>query len=341
MAALTRRSDYTVAEQLFAQPYEFEYYQSIRILAALRPESKPFGESENPKDDPVQIQSRISYATPASDIHSIFPNKYYDRPPIMTINFLGISGIQGPLPQPYMDLLVDRLQHKDTAFRDFLDIFNHRFASMWYRLQKKHIPGLQMIPAEKTAIGKIILDLAGLAGIDIERELDVHSRSILQYTPLFWQRQRNAAGLQKLLESYFKVKVSLKEFRGSWRNALPEDWTRIGRTGQYQYLGQSTILGKRSWDETAGVGLYLIGLPWGQYLTHLPGGHGNDAFRSLIRFYGGLNRTFELQATLKRNQIPPSYMKAGFRLGQTTWLSRGEGQGFVQDPQVLLMRDRG
>ncbi len=339
MAALTRRSDYTIVEQLFAQPYEFEYYQSIRILAALRPDSKPFGETENPKEDPLQIQSRIGYAAPASDIHSIFPNKYYDRPPIMTINFLGIAGVQGPLPQPYTDLIVERLRHKDTAFRDFLDIFNHRLASFWYRLQKKHIPGLEMAPAEKTSVGQAILDLAGLVDINIEETLNVHSRSILQFTPLFWQRQRNAAGLKKLLEGYFKVKIHLKEFKGAWRKAPSEDWTRLGQSGQHHHLGQSTILGRRSWDESAGVTLHLVALSWEQYLSHLPGGHGNDAFRSLIRFYSGLDRNFDLMGTIKRHEIPPSLMASGFRLGQTTWLTRGKGEGFKQDPQVLLMRN--
>lgn len=341
MAALTRRSDYTVAEKFFAQPYEFEYYQSIRILAALRPESKSFGETENPKDDPVQIQSRISYAAPASDIFSIFPNKHYGRPPIMTVNFLGIAGIQGPLPQPYTELITERLRHKDTAFRDFLDMFNHRLASFWYRLQKKHVAGLEMVPVEKTSIGKIILDLAGLVDVNIEKELNVHSRSIVHFAPLFWQRQRNTAGLKQLLESYFKVKVRIQEFTGAWRNAPPEDWTRIGLSGQHQRLGISTILGKRSWDQAAGVSIHLVGLSWQQYLSHLPGGHGNDTFKSLIRFYSGLGRTFDLMGTIKRHEIPASYLGAEFRLGQTTWLTRGQGQGFDRDPEVLLMRDVG
>lgn len=341
MAALTRRSDYTVAEQLFAEPFEFEYYQSIRILSALRPESKPFGESENPKDDPVQIQSRVSYIAPSSDIHSLFYSKFYDRPPIMTINFFGIAGVQGPLPQPYTDLIIERLRHKDTAFRDFLDIFNHRHASFWYRIQKKHIPGLEMVEAEQTSVGQAILDLAGLIDIDIKGVLNIHPRSMLHFTPLFWQRQRNLVGLKRLLEGYFKVKVRLEEFRGAWRKAPPEDWTRIGKTGQHQHLGWSTILGRRSWDQAAGVGIHLVGLSWEQYLSHLPGGHGNDAFQSLIRFYSGLNRTFDLMGTIKRHEIPPSYLGKGFRLGQTTWITRGNGKGFAQDPEVLLMRDVG
>lgn len=339
MATLTRRSDSTVANLLFTQPYEFEYYQSIRILAALRPEAQPFGESEHPKDDPVQIQSRISYAAPASDIFSLYPNRLYDRPPLMTINFLGIAGIQGPLPQPYTDLIVERLRHKDTAFRDFLDIFNHRYASFWYRLQKKHTPGLEMVPPERTSVGKAILDLAGLVNIDIQKSLGVHTRSILHFTPLFWQRQRNAAGLQKLLRGYFKINMHLEEFKGAWCAAPQEDWSRIGKSGQHQRLGVSTLLGRRSWNQASGVSLQLTELTWQQYLTHLPGGQGHAELLSLARFYCGLVHTLQLWGSIRHQDIPASVLTGNFKLGQTTWLTRGKGQGFKHDPQVLLAKN--
>lgn len=337
MGALTRRSDYSVAEQLYSAPYEFEYYQAIRILTALRPESKSFGESENPKDDPVQIQARISYATPASDLQSIFASRYYDRPPILTINFFGIAGVQGPLPQPYTDMITERLRHRDTAFRDFLDIFNHRHASFWYRLQKKHIVGLDMVPAEETSVGKAILDLAGLNQIDVGQVTSLHSRSILHFTSLLWQRQRTAGGLKKLLEGYFKLPVDIHEYYGIWRKPPPEDWTRLGQTGQHQTLGQTTILGQRTWDETAGVRIHLKQMTWKHYLQHLPGGHGNDDFQSIVLFYAGLNRIIKLHATVDRRQIPPSHLTRELRLGQTSWLTRGQGLGFLRDPEVVLI----
>lgn len=337
MGALTRRSDNTIADQLFSAPYEFEYYQSIRILAALRPESKPFGESEHPKYDPVQIQSRISYATSSSDVHSIFASRYYDRPPIMTINFFGIAGVQGPLPQPYTDMITERLRHRDTAFRDFLDIFNHRYASFWYRLQKKHIVGLEMVPAEQTSVGKAILDLAGLNQIDITQATSLHSRSILHFTSLLWQRQRSAGGLKKLLEGYFKLPITVHEYFGVWRKPPPEDWTRLGRAGQYQVLGQTSVLGQRTWDESAGVRIYMKQMTWKQYLEHLPGGHGNDDFVSLTRFYIGLDKVLKLYATVNRHQIPASRLGKDLRLGQTSWITRGASHGFDTDPQVVLL----
>jgi type VI secretion system protein ImpH len=343
MAARTRRSDPPVAEQLFTQPFEFDYFQSIRILAVLRPESKPFGESENPKDDPVQIQSRVGYEAPSSDIYNLFPSKFYDRPPIMTVNFLGIAGVQGPLPQPYTDLITERLRRKDTAFRDFLDIFNHRYASLWYRLEKKHIPGLEMVAVEETPIGKAILDLAGFADLDIENLLNIHSRSILACAPLFWKCQRSTAGLKKILETYFKIPIRVTELQGGWRRAPAEDWTAIGWTGRHQHLGWSTILGRRSWDQGSGIRVHLGTLSWGPYLEHM-NGHHNEIFRSLIQLYLGLIVNFELRGNLKRAEIPPAYLRkgdqGGLRLGQTTWLTRGHGHGFEKDPEVLLMRER-
>jgi len=49
------------------------------------------------------------------------------------VNFMGIAGIQGPLPLPYTEILMSRMRQKDMAFRDFLDIFNHRLVSVFTR----------------------------------------------------------------------------------------------------------------------------------------------------------------------------------------------------------------
>lgn len=349
METAARRSDNplknTVEDDLYAQPYEFNFHQAVRILSSLKP-GHHFGEGLNPKQDPVQIRSHISYAVPSSDLHSLKANRLSDYPPILSVNFFGIAGIQGPLPQPYMELLTDRLRQKDTAFRDFLDMFNHRLVGCWYRVEKKFIPGLEHVPADETSIGRSVLDLAGFGIPELTERIHIHNRSLMNYAPLFWQRQKSVAGLQKLLMGYFKCDVGIHEFYGAWRIPPLEDQSRIGVTSgllgaRYNSLGRSMILGSKSWDNSAGLSIRLRQLSWATYLKHLPGGSGNDTFRDLVRLYAGLNCILELRATVKRDEIPPSLLGIGLYLGQTSWLTRGNGKGFKSDPEVILMRERG
>ena len=349
METAARRSDnpliQTTEELLYSQPYEFNFHQAVRILSSLKP-GRHFGEEHLPKQDPVRIRSHISYAVPSSDLHSLQINQLPDYPPILSVNFFGIAGIQGPLPQPYTELLSDRLRQKDTAFRDFLDMFNHRLVSCWYRVEKKYIPGLEHIPSEETSIGRSILDLAGFGIPELTERVHIHNRTLLNYAPLFWQRQKSVAGLQKLLMGYFKCDVSIHEFYGAWRTPPVEDQSRIGvpsgpNGARYNALGQSVILGSKSWDNSAGLRIRLRRLSWSTYLKHLPGGSGNDSFRDMVRLYGGLSCIIEMRATVNAKEIPSSLLGVGLYLGQTSWITRGKGKGFTVDPDVLLLRERG
>lgn len=372
METSARRTDnsltpytYTIEEKLFAEPYEFDFYQIIRILSSLRksellPEQEEeasldpisseqplsdytsFGKGVHIRTEPACIKSSISYSVHRSDVQSLSRHFLPDHPPILTVNFLGVAGIQGPLPQPYTELLSNRLQEKDFAFRDFLDIFNHRFVSFWYLVEKKHIPGLEQVPPDTTDIGKTILDIAGFSQPILLEHLHLDTRSLLNYAPLFWQRQRSIAGLHKIIKGYFGTEVIIQEFFGAWRTPPKEDWSLLGsQKGRYQKLGISFIVGKRSWDASAGICLTLVDLPWSTYLKHLPGTPGNEALHDLCRLYSGLGFILDLKAILKKEEIPPAILGEELYLGQTSWITRGHGLGFKRNPHVRLLREQG
>lgn len=337
MATVTRRSNYSLESQLYQETYDFEFSQAIRIFEALSPGCASFGEGDNPLKEALQVKSRLTLSVSSSDLYSVAAPVKGDKRPILTVNFLGIAGIQGPLPDPYTELVIDRVRHKDHSARDFLDIFNHRLVSFWHRIRKKVVLGMEQVPPESTNAGKTFLDLLGLNSLYLRHKLRVPDRSLLAFTPLFWQRNKSTAGLQQLLKSYFKTEIHIQELQGHWRQALAEDLTLIGNIkGQYNSLGRSTIVGKRSWDQAAGIRIFLKQLGWTKYLSHLPGQHGHAALASLTKFYAGIEHKFSFYAAVNHLEIPPVHLGKGSRLGQTTWLTRGDGQGFRQDPVMQL-----
>ncbi|WP_032112997.1 type VI secretion system baseplate subunit TssG [Candidatus Paracaedibacter symbiosus] len=340
MATVARRSDYSLESDLYQETYEFEFSQAIRILEGLNQNSISFGEGDDPLKEALQVKSRLTLAVSSSDIYSVTAPLGGDHRPILTVNFLGLAGIQGPLPTPYTDLVIDRVRHKDTSSRDFLDIFNHRLASFWHRVRKKVVLGMEQIPPESTVAGKTFLDLLGLNSHYLRHKLRVPDRSLLTFAPLFWQRTKSTAGLQQLLKSYFQTEIHIQELQGHWRQGALEDLSLMGtQKGQYNVLGKSVILGKRSWDQAAGIRIFLKQLSWKKYLTHLPGQHGHAALASLTKFYGGIDHKFTFYAAIKREEIPPTLLGKVARLGQITWLTRGKGQGFDNNPVMRLSYD--
>src|SRR5262249_36158429 len=138
----------SVASWLFDEGYRFDFYQAVKLLELLQPDSTAVGEGAEPEKEAVRFTSKISMAFPATDVATIHPPKHPGTPAEMTVNFLGLAGCLGPLPPPYTELILDSVRRHDTALRDFLDIFNHRLVSLLYRVRKKHHLGLDSTAPE-------------------------------------------------------------------------------------------------------------------------------------------------------------------------------------------------
>jgi type VI secretion system protein ImpH len=50
---------------------------------------------------------------------------------------MGLIGPVGVLPTPYTEFVAERQRSHDTALADFLDIFHHRIASLFYKAWEK------------------------------------------------------------------------------------------------------------------------------------------------------------------------------------------------------------
>ena len=178
MATVTRRANPSLEEQIETTPYEFDFHQAVRLLEKMRPEATPLGEGSNPMKEALSIESRVTLSPSGADIQNLALSET-DKPPVLTINFLGLAGIQGPLPTPYTELILERLRHKDTSFKDFLDIFNHRLASFWHRMRKKFVLGIAQVRPDTTPAGKVFLDLVGIESHPLRDRLSISDQAFL------------------------------------------------------------------------------------------------------------------------------------------------------------------
>lgn len=339
MATIARRTNTSLEEQIEKTPYEFDFHQAVRLLEKLRPEANPLGEGSNPLKEALSIQSRVTLSSSGADIQSLTLSET-DKPPVLTVNFLGLAGIGGPLPTPYTELMIERLRQKDTSFKDFLDIFNHRLASFWHRMRKKFALGIAQVRPDKTPEGKVFLDLVGIELDPLRNRLAVSDQALLSFASAFWKRPRSLIGLQRMLRSYFQLPITVFQFQGQWQNAPARDWTRIGiaENAQHQVLGKSAVLGKRSWDQTAGIMLHIPPLTYKQFVCfQQESALEYTALRDLTFFYVGLAQSAHVSFALQREQIEPTLLNRQFGLGRTTWITRGEGKGFPEDPVVKLV----
>ena len=342
MATVAWRTNPSLEEQIETVPHEFDFHQAVRLLEKMRPEAHPLGEGSNPLKEAVSIESRVTMSPSGADLQSLTLSTT-DKPPVLTVNFLGLGGIQGSLPTPYTEMLIERLRNKDASLKNFLDIFNHRLASFWHRMRKKIVLGIAQVHPEATPAGKSFLDLVGIDSDFLRDRLAVPDQALLAQAAVFWRRPRSLVGLQRLLRSYFELPIVVSQFQGSWQVAQKRDWTRIGArdSGQHQVLGKSAVLGKRSWHQTAGVAVHMPPLNYKQYI-HFRKETALEflILRDLIFFYIGEGQQVHLTFSLQREHITPVQLNGQFELGHTTWITRGEGKGFSKVPEVRLVMKR-
>lgn len=343
MARTHRQSTPAVKDILFQEPYKFEFHQAIKLLEYLYPEAIPFGDTVNPSEEVVTVKSRVYLESLSSDIYSLdlpchaelvsaskeIPKQVRDdnerlkqnnapSPPILNVNFMGIAGIQGPLPFPYTEMLIQRIRSGDTSLKDFLDIFNHRLISILHRIRKQYLISLNTHVPDKTEIAIGLKAFIGIGQPALQHRLHVPDRSLLDYAGLYWSQPRSAKGLEAVLKSYFKIPVRVENCVGVWRPLPSSQQTHIGRHGQWNKLGQGAVLGTRVWDNISHFRLHLGPLEVEQLDIFLPFGKGFERLKDLTKLYVGPAMDFSIRYAVKN---PPSTeVSTKSYLGWRSWL---------------------
>ena len=338
MTAFGWRTDHPVKDWLFAEAYRFDFYQAVRLLEQLQPQSDPMAEGDNPDREAVRFQSTIRLDFPASDVEEVAPPSDEKSPAEMQVNFLGLAGAEGPLPLPFVEHILERVRQKDTGLRDFLDVFNHRLVSLMYRGRKAHLPALTSKPPDQGAVASYLFSVIGLGLPPLRHRLRVPDAGLLFYAGLLCQMPRSASGLERVLADYFQIGVRVRQLTGVWRKIEPEEWTSIGASGRNQALGQGAVLGKRVWDQQGAFKIELGPLPLNQFQDFLPGGSAYGPLCDLTRFYVGLGVDFFIRLTVDAAEVPESHIGAA-KLGWTSWLRTRPFES--DDSQVRLSADAG
>ena len=332
METNTGRTAPSLETHFFHRPFEFDFYQAIKILEALKPNCGRFGVEDDPLKEALHIRSRVSFSPASSDIYSIRSSAYSHKPPTLTVNFFGLAGVQGPLPPPFAEMIIDQERAKNTAFRDFLDIFNHRLLSAWYRIRLKMTPGLSQKPLIHTPMGKIFYDLCGLGTKTFQKKLTIADEKIILLAPLLWERPRSLAGLKQILKAYFhsfhspSLALTLEPFVGKWVSSPLSELSTLGKTGQFNQLGRTLFLGKKIWIQNDGVKICFSNLSLKDYEKFLPHGPHFNHLTELIYLYGGVEMRPFLSLSIQKEEIPPARL-GKMILGHTAWLGKGGGYG--------------
>lgn len=115
------------------------FYRFCQLIEQANKDGLVLGSSQNPNDDVIRFRPHRGMGFPITEIRGIDkdPPSHQTTIPSIRTTFFGLYGITSPLPTAYID---DIAQYRDgtEALSDFLDIFNHRLTTQFYRIWRKY-----------------------------------------------------------------------------------------------------------------------------------------------------------------------------------------------------------
>lgn len=324
-------------EALEREPFSFEFFQAVRLLHRLRPERGRVGRFGNPDDEVVHFGATPATAFPASELQAL--EREDGAPPRLLVNFFGLTGPQGVLPLEYSELVAERVRQRDHALRDFLDLFNHRFLSLFFRAwERTHTHGTDAATGDDP-LERHLLDLAGMGTPGLAKQLGLPDAALPFYVGLLAMPTRPAVALELMLEEYFSVPVDIEQFVGGWYSIDETSQCALGdETSASSQLGFGAVAGDEIWDLQARARIRIGPLPRETYETFLPTGKAYQELRALTKFFTGEQVDIEVQLVLARDDVPP--VSLGSPLGQPTplgWCTWLRSRPFTRDAADTIL----
>ncbi len=363
----------TLEERLFRDEgvCAFDFFQTIRLLALLaRKDRVLVGGDGPPQREIVRFLAHRSLAFPASTIHELVRDTP-EAPPRMTVTFMGLTGPLGVLPRHYTERLLCEIKGLErAALQDYLDLFNHRFVSLFYRAWEKYRFWLpyergEAGQREPDAFSRSLFSLIGLGfpshrnrfrvvvvparGQETARReqvlVEFDDLALLRFSGFFAHRPRCAVSLETFLQVFLQLPVKVLQFQGQWLRLDGGSQTALGSRPMNTCLGRDIVVGNRIWDVQSKVRIRLGPLTYEQFAEYLPDNAPQPQRKRIfllaqvVRYCLGAEVDVEFQLVLKRDEVPGTKMGSGSQLGWNTW-SRRQAYSRDADDTVFTVVDR-
>ncbi len=137
------------------------FYRFCQLLEQSQPGAPPIGSSTQIRHDPVRFRPHPGMGFPAGEFKRLELPETPGEPATARVTFMGLYGVESPLPTACIDDIAQRREGYE-AVSDFLDIFNHRLITQYYRIWRKYSWPASFEEGGKDKTSRYLLSLAGL-----------------------------------------------------------------------------------------------------------------------------------------------------------------------------------
>jgi type VI secretion system protein ImpH len=338
MADQDRKTSDSLVKSMAAQPFAFDFFHAVRSLEAEYRNRPRVGGSIRLDQDFLRFGQEPSLAFAPSTLKSVEQVGGFIR---IFVNFLGLFGPNGPLPQHLTDFARDRERNaRDPTFARFADIFHHRMLSFFYRAWAANQKTVDFDRPEESRYADFFGSFFGIGSPALRNRDSVPDFAKIHFTGRLSALAPNAEGLQSILQDFFGVPTRIEEFSPYWMAIPDENQCRLGESPDTGSLGINAIAGSRKFEPQLKFQIRMGPMELSDLYRLVPSGESFKQMKDWVLNYLNQELFWDLKCILRAAAVPAISLGQSGMLGWTTWL---KSQPFkrdtvdpVFDPDILV-----
>ena len=293
---------------------------ALRRLECVDPRRPRLGQAVRLADEIVRLSQSVSPGFAGPMLVSLEPTGGV-RPWRLRVRHPGLFGSNGPLPL-HLGEEADRRarHHADPTLREFIDRFNHRAISLFYRAWADAEPA---IAADRPAENPFAERLGALGGFG-ERESgerDALPDDLVRGSAAwFAHTARSPDGLLALLRRHLGIDARVIELTGDWEPLPAKSRLVLASTGRERARLGERLLGRRGWCPAGRFTLAVRASTRAAFDALVGTGGVLATLEDLVRRYVGDELGWDLALELPRARGRPARLDRAHRLGRDAWL---------------------
>ena len=310
-------------ESLRTKSYDFCFFQAVNLL------EEYFG-SNIKSEDPLE-SGRIRFSAnpeivfPSGDIRSTQINsgnavQFY-------LSFMGLLGISSPLPH-YFTEYGAKNRDDNCALVDFLNIFDHRMYTLFYKAWKKY----RIVPTwAQSSNYQYFNTVSCLSGLVFDRKDQTDDYHLLSYAGLFATASHNSDALAEVLSDCLGgADVNVEQWAGRWAEV-----ENVRRLGVNLVAGNDAMLGGRIFDRSGKIRIIVNTEHREEFAEFLSGSRNISLIKKVVRSFSPQPLEFDIEVRFTPAQLVPVVLGRGDSgLGITA--SCGETENRAEQYSIAL-----
>ncbi|MDG5814747.1 type VI secretion system baseplate subunit TssG [Chitinispirillales bacterium ANBcel5] len=280
-------------EKLQNRSPDFDFYQAVALLEEYFDTINTSGEKADIRCA-LKFSANSSIAFPHCDIASIKVDKSTGVE--FFLSFMGLLGISSPLPH-YFTEHGAKFSEESDALTDFLNIFDHRMYTLFYRASKKY----RTVPTcTRNDQHQLINRIASLAGLNLSGN-DAPDGEMLAYSGVFAGACRNADSMADIISGCLGgVEVSVEQWVPRWAVV-----GFAGNLGSDLILGKELMIGERIFDRSGKFRIIINIKNDKDFETYFSGSEKINKVEQIVKLFSPEPMEYDIEVRFTAEELIP------------------------------------